>query len=189
MSAAEPPRTPPGQEAVDDWPVLHVGSVPTFDPATWQLAVAGAVEERRVLGWRAFRSLPHAVVTVDLHCVTGWSRLGLRFGGVLLKELLALARPRPEAAYVAIGDGRGYEVTISLEDARSASTLLASELEGEPLSATHGGPLRAVVPARYAWKSVKWVRAIELLGEARPGFWDRRGYHAGADPWASERMA
>lgn len=188
MSATDE-ALPPGQEPVADLPVLHVGSVPTFDPRTWQLSIGGAVGEPRVLGWRAFRSLPTVALTGPLHCVTGWSRTNLAWRGVGLATLLDLARPRPEAAHVRLSDGRGYETSIPLAVARAATTLLAFELDGAPLSAAHGGPLRAVVSSRYAWKSVKWVASIELCREARPGFWDLRGYHAGADPEAEERMA
>ena len=88
-----------------------------------------------------------------------------------------------------LSDGRGYEAVLPLDDALVPEILLAFELDGEPLAAEHGGPLRAVVPTAYAWKSVKWLRRIELCTEPRPGFWDRRGYHPAADPWAEERMA
>ena len=186
-SAAD--RLPPGQEEVDSLPVLHVGDVPTFDPASWQLALGGAVQERRVLGWRAFRSLPAIEEVGDMHCVTGWSRLGLRWRGVRLADLIELAGADPRATSCALGDGRGYEISVPLDVATQPTSVLAFELDGEPLTAAHGGPLRAVIPSRYAWKSVKWVRSIELLTEARPGYWDRRGYLAGADPSVEERMA
>ena len=187
--SAEVDRLPPGQESVPSLPVQHVGDVPIFDPARWQLAIGGAVRERRVLGWRAFRSLSTVEEVGDLHCVTGWSRLGLRWRGVRLADLIELAGRDSAATSCALGDGRGYEVSIPIEVASERSSLLAFELDGRPLAAVHGGPLRAVVATRYAWKSVKWVRSVELLTEARPGYWDQRGFLAGADPSVEERMA
>lgn len=185
-----PPRgLPPGQHAVRELPVLHVGEVPVFDPQDWRLRVHGEVEQPRAFGWRAFLALRPVEVHADFHCVTGWSRLGNRWRGVPVGDLLRLAEPREAARFVRLSDGGQFEAGLSLEQARSGDVLLAFELDGQPLSAAHGGPLRAIVPQRYGWKSVKWVREIEVCAEDPGGYWESRGYHPGADPWRSERMA
>ena len=178
---------PPGQTELPALPVLHIGAVPEFEPDTWTLAVSGEVGERRMFGWRAFTSLARTDLVGDVHCVTGWSVLGLAWSGVAFEDLCQLVRPRMEARWVRFGDGGPYDTTLPLEAARE--TLLAMKLGGRALDVAHGGPLRLVAPRHYAWKSVKWVREIEFLSRDRPGFWERRGYAPDADPARAQRMA
>jgi DMSO/TMAO reductase YedYZ molybdopterin-dependent catalytic subunit len=78
---------------------------------------------------------------------------------------------------------------VPVEVLLDADTLLATHHDGEPLAPEHGAPLRVVIPSCYAWKSVKWLRGIEFLGENRPGFWESYGYSDSADPWREDRFA
>ena len=182
-------RVPPGQYPTERWPVLHVGAVPGFDPATWDFRVFGLVERPVRLTWAEVQALPTVEVTADMHCVTRWSKLGNRWEGVPLGRVLDLAGVLPEARYVVFHCDGGYTANLPLEIARDEDALLALKQGGEPLTPEHGFPLRAVVPTRYAWKSAKWLRGIELLAEDRPGFWERYGYSNSADPWRDERFA
>jgi DMSO/TMAO reductase YedYZ molybdopterin-dependent catalytic subunit len=184
----ERPRIPPGQGVTPAWPVLHVGEVPAFDPGRWSLRVHGAVERELVLTWTAFGALERARRRADLHCVTAWTRLDLEWEGVALSTLLARAGVAPAARLVRFADGGFYDTTVPLELALSDGVLLADRQGGAPLPPQHGGPLRAVVPALYGWKSCKWVREVELLPEERLGFWECRGYANAADPWQEERL-
>ena len=158
-------RLPPGQRAVRGWPVLHEGPVPRFDPARWRLRVWGAVARELELDWPAFRALPRVERTRDWHCVTTWSRLDVRWGGVALRPLLDRAGPRPEARHALVHafDALGYAASLPLADLMHPDNLLATHHDGEPLSPEHGGPVRLVVHHLYAWKSVKWVWGIEVL--------------------------
>ncbi len=179
---------PPGQGVTKGWPVLHVGGVPTFDPATWSLRVHGAVERELLIDWPAFLGLERTAARRDFHCVTGWSRLGVLWEGVSLATLLRLAGALSKARFVRFGDGGLYDTSVPLERALADGALCADSVDGEPLAPIHGGPLRSVVPSLYAWKSCKWLCEIELLEAERLGFWELRGYANGADPWREERL-
>lgn len=181
-------RVPPGQHVTRGWPVLHFGPVPAFDPAAWRLSIGGACERPFALSWEEFRELPRAEVRADFHCVTSWSTLDNRWSGVLLLELARRAMLRHTARFVRFSDGGHYDTTVPLEAMLEPEALLATEHDGRPLAAIHGGPVRAVIPSLYAWKSCKWVRQVEFLERDRLGFWERRGYHNGADPWKEQRL-
>jgi DMSO/TMAO reductase YedYZ molybdopterin-dependent catalytic subunit len=180
-------RVPPGQGVTRGWPVLHVGDVPVFDPELWRLQVCGEVERTLELTWAEFTALPESTLQADFHCVTGWSKLENAWQGVRLAELAQRAGVRPAARFVRFADGRAYDTTVPLAIALEEG-LLARCHDGRALAPAHGGPLRAVVPRLYAWKSCKWLRAIEFLARERLGFWERRGYHNDADPWREERL-
>ena len=181
-------RVPPGQFLTERWPVLHYGDVPTFDPATWDLRVIGLVARPLRFTWDEFRTLPLVERRGDLHCVSRWSKLDNRWQGVSLNVVLERAGVLPGARFVLFRCEAGYTTSIPLEVARSDDVLLAVAHDGAPLSPAHGFPVRAVIPGRYAWKSAKWVRAIELLEEDQLGFWERHGYSNRADPWDEERF-
>ena len=168
--------------------MLHIGAVPELDPEGWRLRVHGEVERELELTWPEVRALPQSRVEADMHCVTGWSKLRNRWDGVLVSDLCGRADVRSGARFVRFTDGAQFDTSVPLEVALRPDVLLAYAHEGEPLAPEHGGPLRAVVPSLYAWKSCKWVREVELLAAERLGFWEVRGYHNDADPWREERL-
>lgn len=180
-------RVPPGQVVTRTWPVLHYGPVPRVDLATWRFRVFGAVEEERGWTYEEFRALGRGEVRCDVHCVTRWSRLDNRFGGVPARAVLRQVTPRPGARWVMVHAEGGYTTNLRWEDLDRDDVLFAYEHDGQPLTPEHGWPLRLVVPHLYFWKSAKWVRGLELLTEERPGFWESVGYHMRADPWREER--
>jgi len=180
-------RIPPGQGVTKGWPLLHVGEVPSTPVAEWRLAVGGAVAHAFELDWPQILALPETELRADFHCVTGWSTLDNRWQGVALAELARRAGPEPTARFVRFADPQGYDTTVPLDRAL-AEGLLAHRHDGAPLAREHGGPLRAVVPGLYAWKSCKWVVRVEFLVREELGFWELRGYHNGADPWKEERL-
>lgn len=180
---------PPGQHAAKRWPVLHQGDVPAFDSATWDFRVYGLVRNELRLDWPAFQALPAQEQAGDLHCVTRWTVLDTRWHGVPARELLALADPLPEATFAIMHGEAGYTANVPLKALLDPTAMLATGANGEPLEPRHGFPLRSVLPALYAWKSVKWLRAIELTSEDRPGFWESFGYSNVADPWRELRFA
>jgi DMSO/TMAO reductase YedYZ molybdopterin-dependent catalytic subunit len=180
-------RLPPGQYLTEKWPVLHTGSVPRVDLATWELRVWGAVENPLALAWEEFTALPATEITVDIHCVTRWSRFDARFKGVHWRELAPLTRPSRTARFVTAHAEHGYTANIPLAALEDDHALLAYEADGESLTPDHGWPLRLVIPSRYFWKSAKWLRGLELSDEDRPGYWERYGYHMNADHRRDER--
>jgi DMSO/TMAO reductase YedYZ molybdopterin-dependent catalytic subunit len=181
-------RLPPGQSLTLKWPVLHVGSVPPFDPRTWDFRVSGLVERPLRLTWDEFARLPMKEITADMHCVTRWSRFDVRWGGVPVAEVVKLAGPKPEAKYAMILAEEGFTSNVPLADLLRPASLLALKHDGEPLPADHGYPVRLVVPHLYAWKSVKWVRGLNLLAEDAAGFWEANGYHMYGDPFKEQRF-
>jgi DMSO/TMAO reductase YedYZ molybdopterin-dependent catalytic subunit len=180
-------RLPPGQSLTLKWPVLHYGSVPRFDPATWDFRAYGLVANPVRWGWAEFSKLPRVERTSDFHCVTRWSRFDNRWSGVAVRELLKLVQPRPEARYVLVHAEQGYTANVPLADLDRDGVLIATHHDGEPLSADHGYPARLIVPHLYGWKSVKWVRGFEFLDQDEAGFWEQNGYHMYGDAWKEQR--
>jgi DMSO/TMAO reductase YedYZ molybdopterin-dependent catalytic subunit len=183
----DPDRLPPGQYLTEKWPVLHAGTVPKTDLATWDFRVFGEVENPITLSWEEFTALPTREITMDIHCVTRWSRFDTSFEGVHWSELAKLVQPRLSARYVVAHAEQDFTANVPLAALEDDEALLAYEADGEPLTPEHGWPLRLVIPKRYFWKSAKWLRGIELLDHDEPGFWERLGYHNEADYWKEER--
>ena len=148
----------------------------------------GAVRQPLSLDWQALRCLPQVEVVADIHCVTRWSRLDVRWSGVAARSVLEAAEPRADAAFVMLSCHDGYTTNLPLSVLLQDDVLLACGVDGGALDTEHGGPVRLVVPSRYFWKSAKWVSRIELLTRDRPGFWETRGYHNDADPWQEQRF-
>jgi DMSO/TMAO reductase YedYZ molybdopterin-dependent catalytic subunit len=182
-------RLPPGQSLTLKWPVLHTGGVPAFNPERWDFRVFGLVETPVKLSWEEFGRLPQIEVVADMHCVTRWSRFDNRWQGVAATEIMKRAKPLPKAKHALIHAEHGYTANLPLADLLRPTTLFAVRHEGEELTGEHGYPLRLVVPHLYAWKSVKWVRGVELVEEETPGFWERNGYHIYGDPFKEERFS
>jgi DMSO/TMAO reductase YedYZ molybdopterin-dependent catalytic subunit len=183
----DPRRVPPGQHLTPGWPVLHVGSVPPTDPASWRVTVTGRVVRRTVLSLDDLRALPTVVSTSDLHCVTGWSRLDNTWEGVRFRDVVAAAGPRAGATHAVVSGRPAYSANLPLADLGGDDVLLAWAHDGAPLRHEHGGPLRLVVPHRYGWKSVKWAFEVRLFDRDVPGYWEERGYHDVGDPWREQR--
>ncbi len=182
-------RLPAGQSLTLKWPVLHSGTVPRFDARAWDFRIFGLVEEPVRFTWEEFSRLPQSEVLADFHCVTRWSRFDNRWAGVATSEVLGRARLRPDARFALVHAEQGFTANLPLEDLLRPTSLFALRHDGEALSAEHGYPLRLVVPHLYAWKSVKWVRGVELLDKDAAGFWERNGYHMYGDPFREQRYS
>ena len=180
-------RLPPGQYATEKWPVLHYGSVPKFDPATWDFRMFGLVEEPLRLTYDEFKALPTKTVARDVHCVTRWSMFDSQWEGVSFLDLMARVKPLPEAKFIVAHAENNFTANLPLADVARDDVLIAFRRNGEDISAEHGWPARLFVPHLYFWKSAKWLRGIEFVAEDRPGFWESYGYHMRGDPWQEER--
>jgi DMSO/TMAO reductase YedYZ molybdopterin-dependent catalytic subunit len=183
----EEERLPPGQRRVETWPVLDLGVQPHVAAEEWRLTVDGLVEQPVAWDWPAFRAQPSFHDVSDIHCVTQWSRFDNAWEGVSAKHLLGLVRPKPEARFVVLHSYDDYTTNLPLADFDDEDVLLAHSWQGRPLPREHGGPVRAIVPKLYFWKSAKWLRRIEFIAADRQGFWEERGYHDRGDPWREER--
>ena len=100
-----------------------------------------------------------------------------------------LVKPRPEARFVVFHSYDDYTTNLPLADFDDDDVLIAHSWQGETLAREHGGPMRAIVPKLYFWKSAKWVKRIEFIARDRSGFWEANGYHDRGDPWQEERYA
>ncbi len=182
-------RIPAGQTEVNNFPRLDLGIVPEVPHEEWRLKVYGLVEQALSLDWQAFQALPQVTDISDFHCVTRWSQLDMDWQGVRAQDVLALALPEASAAYVTLHSYDGYTTNLPLSALLDDDVIIAHSVLGAPLTREHGGPVRMVVPKRYAWKSAKWLKAIEIHEFDRPGFWEVRGYHNDADPWLEQRFS
>ncbi len=182
-------RIPPGQSLTDRFPVLHYGPVPRIDLEKWDFKVFGLVGEPVRFTWEEFRQLPQSQVTMDIHCVTRWSKLDTVWEGVLATELMKHVDLKPQAKFVVAHAEYGFTANVPLEFFLDEQTIFAHSFGGKPLEKDHGWPLRLVVPKKYFWKSAKWVRGIEFLAQDKLGFWERNGYNNHADPWKEERYS
>ena len=193
-------RLPPGQSLTLKFPVLHYGSVPPFNPATWDFRTWGEVEEEKHWTWEQFNQLPRTKVIMDIHCVTRWSKADTLWEGVSVRTLVeqGLIRIKPAAQFVMEHAEFGFTVNLPLGVVLQENFLLATHFNGEPLTPEHGYPLRGVVgaiPGRddlsspYLWKGAKWLRGLEFMSRDRLGFWENAGYSNTADVWKEERFA
>lgn len=185
------PQVPVGQTptAAGKWPVLDLGTQPTIELRDWRLQVDGECHHPLVLDWEAFLALEQADDQSDFHCVTGWSRLDLRWRGVRFAIIAALAEPTDEARFVMCHGYDGYSTNLPLAEALKDDVLLVHHADGQPLPREHGGPVRMITPQLYAWKGAKWISRIEFMKEDRLGLWERAGYSNSAHPWRNDRYA
>jgi DMSO/TMAO reductase YedYZ molybdopterin-dependent catalytic subunit len=178
-------RIPPGQYVVDDFPVLSAGPTPRTRLDEWSFMIDGQVDEPVSWPWEEFLALPSETVTVDIHCVTKWSKLDTTWTGVSVDTLLEGVDT--EADYLTAWCDGDYTTNLALEDVTGGRAWVAYAYGGEPLEPEHGGPARLLVPHLYFWKSAKWVRGLTLTAADEPGFWEAAGYHNHGDPWQEQR--
>jgi DMSO/TMAO reductase YedYZ molybdopterin-dependent catalytic subunit len=192
-------RLPPGQSLTQKFPVLHYGPVPAFDPQTWDFRFWGEVEQPVQLTWQEFNQLPRRKLTMDIHCVTRWSKFNTSWEGVFVRDLVdsGLLKLKPTARFVVEHAEFDFTTNLPLEIVLAENFLLATHFEGEPITPDHGFPVRGVVGAipgegdlkvPYFWKGAKWLRGLEFTNRDQPGFWEQAGYHNEADVWKEERF-
>lgn len=183
---------PPGQQlaAPGKWPLVGE-RVPRESERPWQLRIFGLVDRPREWTLEALRNRHQTEMIVDIHCVTRWSRLQMRFRGIPLQELLDEVGPLPaEAAFLSLiaRSERSHSTSLRLDEAVQLRTLVALEHDGQPIGIEHGGPIRVIVPGKYFYKSLKWLEQIDVLSQDRLGYWEAEcGYHNEADPWREQR--
>jgi DMSO/TMAO reductase YedYZ molybdopterin-dependent catalytic subunit len=184
---ADASRLPPGQYLTNDFPVLSAGPTPHTPLEQWSFAIDGEIDQPLSWSWSELQALPAEAITVDIHCVTKWSKLDTNWRGVSIDTLLDGVETTAEHV-LAWSDG-GYTTNLPLEDVTGSKAWVAYEYDGAPLEPEHGGPARLLVPHLYFWKSAKWVRGLTLRLEDAPGFWEGYGYHNYGDPWREQRYA
>lgn len=182
------PRLPPEQREVDRWPVLDLGIQPEISREAWSMEVRGLCAKPMVLDFKMLNeNFPQTTDTSDFHCVTGWSKFGIRWKGVAFSEIAKVCQISPEAKYVMIFGYDNYSTNVPLAEALKSDVLIAYEADGEPLPKEHGGPVRMITPQLWAWKGAKWISGLEFMAQNKRGFWEERGYSNSAIPWLNDR--
>lgn len=182
----EPDRVPPGQYVTDDFPVLSAGPTPSIPPEEWRFTITNRTGSDTTFTWAEFLALPSETVSVDIHCVTKWSKLATVWEGVSLDTLLSQVDTAEFTVFHSYG---GYTTNVPVADLTGGRAWIAYGYDGQPLAPAHGGPARLLVPHLYFWKSAKWVRGMVMTDTDRPGFWESYGYHMYGDPWREQRYS
>lgn len=182
-------QLPPGQYLTQQFPILDLGERPPLELKDFKLKLFGEIENPAVISYEEFIKLPFKEITKDFHCVTRWSRYDLKWKGVTFEEILKIAEPKPGVRHVIFGSRDYYTTNIPLEDCLKHDVIIAYELEGKEISLLHGGPVRALIPHLYGWKSAKFLNSIKFIEKDEPGFWETRGYNNHGDPWLEERYS
>lgn len=180
---------PPGQVAVKKAPLRHKGDIPRINREAWRLVVGGKVRNPLSFTLQDIRSLPAILTVSDFHCVEGWSVLNNRWKGVSFKTIVERANPEKDAKYVVFESADSYSTSLPLSDLLKHDVVLAYELNGEMLGSERGGPLRVIVPQKYAYKSAMWLERVRFTDTCELGYWEKRGYSDTADPWKGDRYA
>ncbi|WP_019547004.1 sulfite oxidase-like oxidoreductase [Streptomyces sulphureus] len=179
-------RLPPGQYPTEQFPVLSAGPTPEVPTSTWEFTLTGTEGERlRTWDWAGFGDLPQEEPTVDIHCVTRWTKWDTSWRGVSVDVLLEGVDT--SASHVMAESYGGYTTNLPLADLTGGRAWIVHTFDGLPLPPEHGGPARLLVPHLYFWKSAKWVSGLRLLDRDEPGFWESVGYHMYGDPWREQR--
>jgi DMSO/TMAO reductase YedYZ molybdopterin-dependent catalytic subunit len=182
-------RVPPGQHVTNDFPVLSAGPTPRVALEQWTFSIEGLVRAPVKWTWQQFLQLPSQMFTVDISCVTKWTKLDTNWKGVSLDTLLAHVELDRKAMFLTAFSFDGYTTNLPITDVVNGQAFVAYEYDGKPLAPEHGGPARLVVPHLYFWKSAKWVRGLRLMEKDKAGFWESAGYHIHGDPWKEERYS
>lgn len=185
-----PARLPPGQFETKAFPVLQSGRViDSLNPQNYSLQIYGEVEKPVTLSFAQLQEWPHSNVSVDIHCVTTWSKFDTKWRGVLFTDVVKLVKPTSKAKFVVMECEEGHTTSLPLEEMLQPNVMVADSYDEKPIEAKHGGPVRMLVPHKYFYKSAKWVRKLKFVAKDEPGYWEVRGYSNTADPWDEERYS
>lgn len=176
------PGLSPVITSVEDFYVVskNVLSDPDVNAASWRIAIGGAVNTPYALTYDEIKTLPAANQFLTLQCISnpvGGNLIGnADWRGVSLASLLQRAGLQAGAVDVILKAADDYSESIPISKALAPGTILAYEMNGQPLTRAHGFPARLIVPDIYGMKNVKWVTGIEVVGYDYLGYWQQRGW-------------
>ena len=180
-------RIPPGQHAVKALPNMG-GRQRDENVPGWHLQITGEVEKPMTLMISDLMEFKQIDLICDVHCVTGWTLLNSRWRGISMKTIINLVKVKETAGFVVFEAPGDYTSSIPLAEALKDNVILAHGLYDQKLPEAHGAPLRALVPDRYFYKSVKWLKGIKFSAVDELGYYESGGYSNSADPWKEERF-
>ena len=181
-------KIPPGQIATNKFPTMTFGSIPQINLDVWELKIFGLIQEEIILKWSDLQKLPKYKLLSDFHCVTQWSKMNNEWEGILVSTLFESFNKKDLSDNIMVHCYGGYTTNVQYSTLIRHKGILAYKHNQQPLKPEHGGPLRLVLPERYAWKSAKWINGVEFTQNNNPGFWESRGYHMEGDPWKQQRF-
>jgi DMSO/TMAO reductase YedYZ molybdopterin-dependent catalytic subunit len=153
---------------------------PQVDPNSWRLQISGLVDRPFSLTYKEIKALPSVEQYATLCCISndvGGNLIGnALWRGVRLKDLLEKAGVKPEAVDIVLRARDDYSDSLPVSKAMAEGNILVYEMNGEPLSVSHGSPVRLIVPGIYGKKNVKWITGIEAVNYDYLGFWQNRGW-------------
>ncbi len=184
------PRLPPGQHITERFPVLQKGSVVHIDRETYKLRIEGEIEHPKTYSFEDLKGLQDLEIIEDIHCVTSWSKFDTRWSGISFRKLFDIVKPKNTAKFIEFYCADyGFTTTVPMERLMVDNAILALNYDGKPIDDKHGGPVRAVIPDLYFYKSAKWVIKITFLTQDKLGYWEVHGYSNKADPWKEQRYS
>ena len=153
------------------------GITPQIDVNTFRLVIDGEVNHPLSLSMTDIQQMPITSMTIRHVCVEGWAAI-VQWGGIRLRELIALAQPKTNVKYVYFYSADNYYESWDIASALHPQTLMAYQKNGQPLSIDNGAPLRLASPLKLGYKQSKWVMHIRLLDHLLPrrGYWEDQGY-------------
>lgn len=152
-------------------------STPVIDPVAFRLVIDGEVNNPLSLSIADIQQMPQYAMTIRHVCVEGWAAI-VQWGGVRLRDIVALAEPKANVRYAYFKSADGYYESWDIASSLHPQTLLANQKNGQPLPIENGAPLRLASPIKLGYKQSKWVTQITLVNELLPlkGYWEDQGY-------------
>eukprot|EP01119_Soliformovum_irregulare_P026177 TRINITY_DN9925_c0_g1_i1.p1 TRINITY_DN9925_c0_g1~~TRINITY_DN9925_c0_g1_i1.p1 ORF type:complete len:479 (-),score=119.57 TRINITY_DN9925_c0_g1_i1:1239-2675(-) len=186
------PDLPPGQRWTKKWPVLDLGADIDLNLNDWNLDIEGLGEDGRGEQSLSLKDLVEICGSeqyqVPVHCVTSWSALDLKLGGIPFMKLIEHIKPRSDWKWLMQFGLDGYTVNVKREDVEREGVFIAFQHDGEPLSKEHGY-IRLIIPHLYGWKGCKFLAGLQFLVDEEKGFWEQRGAHQRGRVIEEERWA
>ncbi len=153
------------------------GGYPLIKVADFRLEVGGRVRRPTTIDYAMVTGLAQTELVSEFQCVTGWIVPNVHWRGVALADILSMAGVINEGDSIEFYSSDGaYTESLTMTEARDLGALVATHMNGKPLSQAHGGPVRLFVPKMYGYKSIKWLSRISVVKSATPGYWEQRGY-------------
>jgi DMSO/TMAO reductase YedYZ molybdopterin-dependent catalytic subunit len=168
---------------------FYVVSKNFIDPSIagqgWTLGLGGLVDRPMRLSVSDLRALAGATEYVTMECISnnvGGDLMSTgSFTGVRLRDLVAMASPKPRGTWVAFKARDGYSESLPLSLVQGAPEIIvAYELDGAPLPMSHGFPARMIIPGRYGMKGPKWLDSIDMVNQESGGYWEQQGWDRNA---------
>lgn len=184
-------KLPQGQKLVDKMVAMApiTFDYPHIDKSQYSLKIYGSIQNEITLKWQDILQMGEEDFVIDFHCVTKWSKLNQNFTGVDFTKILSLVKPLEKAQYIIFEGYDGYTTNIPLKELAQHVCIIATKMDHADIPDKYGGPVRAVIPYLYGWKSTKFLSGIRFTEKDERGFWEVRGYHNHADPWKEERYS